>query len=148
METQSHSELVRAPIEICFDAIVDFAEYPKWFSGISAAEVLRAEVDAGVWRVRYELNMVIKTITYTLGYHSERPSKLEWKLVEGDVNDVVGAYEFKSLDANLTSVECRQSIDIGFWIPGPIKRTFEKTALVDSVREFKAAAEQRAAAAG
>jgi len=148
METQSHGEMVRAPIETCFDAIVDFAEYPQWFSGISAAEVLSADADAGMWQVRYELNMVIKTISYTLEYHSERPTNLEWKLVEGDVNDVVGSYAFRSLEPNLTSIECRQSIDIGFWIPGPIKRTFEKTALVDSVREFKAAAEQRAATAG
>jgi len=144
METQSHSELVRAPIEVCFDAIVDFAEYPKWFSGISAAEVESADADAGIWRVRYELNMVIKTITYTLEYHSERPTKLEWKLVEGDVRDVVGTYNFRAIEDDLTDVECQQSVDVGFWIPGPIKRSFEKTALIDSVREFKAAAERRA----
>lgn len=148
MESQSYSELVRAPIEVCFDTIVDFAEYPDWFSAISAAKVLRADAEAGIWQVRYELNMVLKTITYTLEYHGQRPTKLEWKLLEGDVSDVVGGYAFKPLDDGVTAVECRQSVDVGFWIPAPIKRTFEKTALIDSVREFKAAAEGRAAETG
>jgi hypothetical protein len=39
-------------------------------------------------------------------------------------------------------------VDVGFWIPGPIRKTFERTALIDSVREFKKAAEQRARSFG
>jgi ribosome-associated toxin RatA of RatAB toxin-antitoxin module len=143
VETQSHAEVVHASLEACFDTIVQFERYPEWFSGISGARIL--EQGDRTWTVRYELNMVVKTVTYTLAYSSPDPSLLEWKFVEGDVNDIVGRYTFTQLEPGLTEAECKQSLDIGFWIPGPIKRGFEKNALRDSVREFKVAAEARAA---
>ncbi len=145
MESQTHSEVIEAPIQACFDAIVDFEHYPDWFSGISACEVLEADSDAGRWTVRYELNMVIKTITYTLAYEAESPRLIRWRLVDGDVNSIEGSYELESLEDGVTDATCTQVVDIGFWIPGPIKRTFEKTALVDSVRELKKAIEARVA---
>jgi ribosome-associated toxin RatA of RatAB toxin-antitoxin module len=144
VEKQSHIEVVEAPIEVCFATIVDFARYPEWFSGISTAEILDADPAAGTWTVRYGLDMVLKTISYTLAYKSRRPQELTWKLVEGDVRDVEGIYTFTALEPDLTEAECRQAVDVGFWIPGPLRRTFERSAVADSVREFKAAAEARA----
>jgi len=144
VEKQSHIEVVEAPIEVCFETIVDFAQYPQWFSGISTAEILDADPAAGTWTVRYGLDMVLKTISYTLSYQSRRPEELTWKLVEGDVRDVEGIYVFTALEPDLTEAECRQAVDVGFWIPGPLRRTFERSAVADSVREFKAAAEERA----
>jgi ribosome-associated toxin RatA of RatAB toxin-antitoxin module len=144
VEKQSHVEVVEAPIEVCFETIVDFARYPEWFSGISSAEVLESDPVAGAWTVRYGLNMILKTISYTLEYRSRRPRELRWKLVAGDLGDVEGIYTFTSLEPDLTEAECRQAVDVGFWIPGPLRRTFERSAVADSVREFKAAAEARA----
>ena len=144
METQTHGEFVRAPIEVCFDTIIDFEKYPTWFSGISAARIEKADPAGGLWTVRYELSMIIKTISYTLAYQSRRPSELTWKLVRGDVKDVEGSYLFTKVEDGVTQARCTQAVDVGFWIPGPFKRTFEKSALSDSVREFKKAAEARA----
>jgi ribosome-associated toxin RatA of RatAB toxin-antitoxin module len=144
METQSHTEMVRAPVEICFDTIVDFARYPQWFSGITEANIEQADAASGTWTVAYQLDMTIKTIAYTLAYQAQRPENLTWKFVRGDVNDVEGSYVFRPIDDSMTEATCTQGIDIGFWIPGPIKRTFEKSALGDSVREFKKAAEAAA----
>jgi len=144
MERQSHSEVIDAPIEVCFETIVSFEMYPEWFSGITAARVCESNRDSCEWTVAYELDMKLKVLRYTLAYSGESPSKLRWRLVEGDVSDVEGAYDFTALDGGKTEATCKQAIEVGFWIPGPIKRTFEKTALIDSVREFKKAAEARA----
>jgi hypothetical protein len=126
--------------------VTDFECYPDWFSGISAAQLLDADAGAGLWTVRYELNMIVKRISYTLAYTARRPDSLRWKSIDGDVRAIEGSYEFVELEAGITEATCSQSVDVGFWIPGPLKRTFEKTALVDSVGEFKAAAERRARA--
>jgi ribosome-associated toxin RatA of RatAB toxin-antitoxin module len=147
MERQSHTEVVHAPIEVCFDTIVEFESYPDWFSGIATATILDQDPARGRWTVEYTLNMIVKTISYTLAYQSERPHRLTWKLVAGDVKDVEGIYEFVRLEHALTEATCKQAVDVGFWIPGPLRRTFEKTAVKDSVREFKKAAEERAAGA-
>jgi uncharacterized membrane protein len=146
MERQSHTEVVRAPIAVCFDTIVDFPCYPDWFSGITAASVLDHDEGRTRWTVEYKLHMLIKTISYTLEYEGERPTLLTWKLIRGDLTDVQGTYRFVELEPAVTEATCTQGVDIGFWIPGPLRRTFERTALVDSVREFKKAAERRALA--
>jgi len=144
MEKQSHTEVVEAPIEVCFDTIVDFARYPEWFGPISTAEIIKADPAAGLWTVRYGLDIIIKTVRYTLVYRGKRPGALTWTLAEGDVRAIEGTYEFTRLEPGLTEATCRQAVDIGFWIPGPLRRTFEKSAVADSVREFKAAAEAEA----
>lgn len=145
MERQSHTEIVHAPLDVCFDTIVEFESYPDWFSGITTATVLERDEGRGRWTVEYTLNMVLKTISYTLAYESERPSLLTWKLVAGDIKDVEGTYRFVKLEGGLTEATCTQAVDVGFWIPGPLRRGFEKSAVMDSVREFKKAAEARAA---
>jgi len=143
MQSQSHTEIIKASIDICFDTIVDFARYPEWFNGVTTAEIEEAEAVAGTWRVAYTLNMIIKTISYTLAYHSERPTLLTWRSVAGDIAAIEGIYQLVKLEDGITEATCTQSIDVGFWIPGPLKRTFEHSALAESVREFKAAAEAR-----
>lgn len=146
VELQSHTEIVRAPIDLCFDTLVDFARYPEWFRVITAATVEKAEPGAGRWQVRYELNAILKTITYTLAYESERPGRLTWKSVAGDLKAIEGAYTLFELEPGLTEATCEQAVDVGVWVPGIVRRAFESTAVRDSVREFKAAAEDRAGA--
>lgn len=146
MESQSHTEVIRAPIGLCFDTLVDFAEYPKWFRVISSAKIEEADAEAGRWRVRYELDAILKTITYTLSYDSERPHRLTWKATAGDLKAIEGEYQLVELEPGLTEATCTQSIDIGMWVPGIVRRAFEHSAVRDSVVEFKQAAEDRAGA--
>jgi ribosome-associated toxin RatA of RatAB toxin-antitoxin module len=144
MERQSHTEVVQAPLGTCFDTIVDFKQYPDWFSGITTAKVIEHDAKKKTWTVEYTLHMIVKTISYTLFYQGEPPGSLTWKLLRGDVKDVQGSYRFVELEPGVTEATCTQGVDVGFWIPGPLRRTFESTALVTSVREFKQAAEGRA----
>ena len=146
MESQTHTEVVRAPIELCFDVLVDFAEYPKWFRVIRKSTIEAADGSAGKWTVRYELDAILKTITYTLAYQSDRPTSLRWTMTDGDLKSIEGAYELVELEPGLTEATCTQTLDIGMWVPGMVRRAFEHTAIVDSVREFKQAAEERAGA--
>jgi len=91
----------------------------------------------------FSLDMTLKTIRYTLDYDWEPPRGGTWRLVEGDVKDVQGSYRFEPAGPR-TKATCSQSIDIGFWVPGPIRRPFEQKALRDSVEDFKKAVEARA----
>ena len=66
-------------------------------------------------------------------------------MTEGDLTDIEGAYRFEEA-ANGTTATCSQAIDLGFWLPGFLRSTIEAKALRDSVEEFRAAVEARAAA--
>ena len=145
MEHQSHCEPVNADAEACYAAVTDFERYPDWFANITKATVLERDDANDRWLVEFELNMIVKTIRYVLQYQGERPNKLIWKMTEGDVTGVEGSYTFTKLDDKVCEAECAQSVDVGFYIPGPIKRTIERSALADSVREFKKAVEERGA---
>lgn len=145
VESHSHSETVAAPLTVCFATAVDFERYPEWFSTITEARIIEADQSAGLWTVALGLNMAIKTISYTLCYRAEEPDCLVWKLSGGDIKAIEGSYRFEDLGNNTTRATCRQAIDLGFWVPGPLRRSIERTALAESVREFKAAAESRAA---
>ena len=134
---------VDATPDRCFETIIDFPRYPEWSSVITAAHVLDVDADGVARRVEFELDMTIRTVHYVLEYAYERPTRLTWKLVEGDVEDVEGAYTFEPAGKKKSRVTCEQAVSLGFWIPGPIRRIAEQKALKDSVTEFKAEVERR-----
>jgi ribosome-associated toxin RatA of RatAB toxin-antitoxin module len=141
--SQSYSTTVTGSVADCFAVLTDFEAYPEWSSPITECRVLERYPDGLPRRVAFALDMMLKTVRYTLEYTYEPPHAARWRLVEGDVKAVEGSYRFDSA-GDRTTATCTQAIDVGFWIPGPIRRTFERKALQDSVEEFKRAVEQRA----
>ena len=140
---QSFSTEIDATPEQCFEAIVDFPRYPSWSSVISSTTVRETHADGLARIVEFELDMTIRTVRYVLDYSYERPHRLDWKYVEGDIEDVTGTYTFEAKGAGKTIATCEQAVSLGFWIPGPIRRVAEQKALKDSVLEFKAEVERK-----
>ena len=142
---QSFSTPIAAPADLCYLAIADFEAYPSWSSPITKVAVLDRYPDGFARQVEFFIDMKLKTVRYVLEYTWLPPHRLTWKYVDGDLHDVAGSYVFEPLDTVRTHATCSQAISLGFWIPGLLRRTFEQTALRQSVLEFKAEAERRAA---
>lgn len=133
---------IEAPSSNCFAAIVDFERYPEWSSPVTSARILEYD-DAGVGRVvEFVVDARIKTLRYVLEYAYRKPSELTWRSIGGDVESIEGVYRFRKLGATRTTATCRQEIKLGFWLPGPLRRLAERSALAQSVGEFKAYVEQ------
>jgi uncharacterized membrane protein len=144
---QEVSVEIAAPQADCFAAIVDFERYPEWFSAVSSARVLECD-KAGIGRVvEFTVDMRIRVVRYVLEYAYRQPTELTWHSVDGDVESIEGRYVFRKLGPALTEATCRQEIQLGFWVPGPLRRIAERSALRQSVTELKTAVEGRAAAA-
>ncbi len=138
--------IAATPLE-CFTTIIDFESYPEWSGSIEHAAILEHDAD-GVGRiVEYRLNMRIKTVRYVLEYAYRKPTELTWRSVDGDIQSIEGVYRFRKVTAHSTQATCRQAVELGFWIPGPLRRLAEQTALRQSVTEFKDEVERRLAAA-
>lgn len=146
-EEQEHSVEVAAPVSVCFTTITQFERYPAWFTGIVGARVVSRYPSGVGHQIEFKMSMPLKTIRYVLEYTYEEPERLSWKAVDGDVEAIEGTYVFEPLDASITRATCRQAIALGFWVPGPIRAMLERTALRQSVEEFKTAAETAARAA-
>lgn len=142
--SQTYATDVAASPDECFAVLTDFDAYPRWSSPISSCRVLERGTDGLPRLVDFMLDTPIKTIHYVLEYEYDPPHRARWRLVEGDVKDVHGAYDFAPI-ATGTRATCTQEIDLGFWVPGFLRKTFEAKALRDSVEEFKRAVESRAA---
>jgi hypothetical protein len=140
---QSQSAEVEAAIEDCVDVLLDFERYPEWSAPITAARVLSRDAEGRGSEVEFELDMKIKTLRYTLRYEYDLPRRATWTSSGGDVKSVEGSYEFEPLGTGGVRATCSQAVDLGFWVPGPVRRIAERQALRDSVNEFKAEAERR-----
>lgn len=142
---QTYATTIAASPEQCFAVLTDFEAYPAWSSPIRSCKVLARYPDGRARTVEFHLDMTVKTIRYVLEYAYEPPTTARWRLVEGDLGSVEGAYRF-SPAGDGTRAECTQAIDLGFWIPSFIRGTFERKALRDSVDEFQRAVEARVSA--
>jgi len=141
---QSYTTEVDAGIDACCAVLLDFERYPEWSGPTTSAKVLDRHPDGRARRVEMVLDMKIRNVRYVLEYDYDLPREARWKLAEGDVSGVVGSYAFEVLDATHTRATCSQAVDLGFWVPGPLRRLIERQALRDSVLEFKAEVERRA----
>ena len=115
----------------------------QWSAAICKTEVRDRYPDGLARQVEMELDIKLRKIRYVLEYRYERPTRLTWTLVEGDVKAVTGTYSFEVLKPGNTRMTCTQAIDIGFWIPGFLRGIFERQALKDSVDELKTEIEKR-----
>ena len=141
--SQSHSVVVGGSLEDCFAVLTDFETYPMWSGPVTECAVLDRYGDGLARRVSFTLDMTLKTIRYVLEYTYEPPHTARWRLVESDdVKNVEGSYRFEKVGGQ-TRATCSQAIDIGFWVPGAIRRPLEQKALRDSVEDFKRAVENR-----
>ncbi len=142
MEEQEFTVEVAASVRQCFATITDFESYPEWFSSVEQTTVLDRYPDGLAKRVAFVVDMKLKSVGYVLQYEYDKPVRLAWNAVDGDLEAIEGSYVFEKLGPQLSRVTCRQAVSIGFWIPGPIRTVMERQALKQSVLEFKAAAER------
>jgi uncharacterized membrane protein len=138
-------EIAAAPLD-CFQTILDFEAYPSWSSAVRQARIVERDRSGVGRRVEFSIDMRIKTVRYVLDYEYEKPSLLTWRSVDGDVESIEGAYRFRKLATGRTEATCEQAVRLGFWVPGPIRTLAERSALRQSVSEFKDEVERRAAA--
>ena len=110
MAQASRSVVIQVTPEKLFDIIVDYEKYPEFLP-----EVKKVKVEAGqgaINEVTYNVDIKAKVITYTLRHTAERPSKLSWTMIKGEMmkgND--GAWALKA-GPQPGTVEATYTIDL------------------------------------
>jgi coenzyme Q-binding protein COQ10 len=117
--------LVEASVDRVYDIIVDYERYPEFVPGIRACRILSAR---GEKHVQYELDLGVKRIRYVLRHDEQRPRKVAWSLVSGDMLKVSnGSWE---LSANKEQTRAVYSVEIQISRPPLVPQ-----ALVDRVSD-------------
>lgn len=134
---------IAASVKDIFAVATDFESYPEWNTSIKRVEVREIDEDGLATKVWYEVDAKLKTLTYTLGYdYSGAPDAFSWALLEGDVRELNGSYVFDAFD-DVTEVTYELAVDLGFPVPGFLKRQGQRQILKGGLQELKKRVESR-----
>lgn len=139
MPGATRSILIEAPIERVFSVITDYTKYPQFLPEVKTAKVTtRGEYD---WEVEYEVN-IIKTIRYTLHMKGQRPSKITWAFVKGEImRDNRGSWTLEESGPGRTNATYSIEIALGPLVPKSIVNALVDTSLPRMLNAFKNRAE-------
>jgi ribosome-associated toxin RatA of RatAB toxin-antitoxin module len=146
-DQRTERTIVEATPESCYAIVADNGRYPEWASEIDEAEVRSRDEHGRPLDVGFVASAWGRRTRYTLRYdHSEAPTKLSWKLVEGDIMSCLdGWYRFSAVADEATEVEYSLSAELQVPIPGFVKRRAESRIIRNALSEL--ATQVRAASA-
>lgn len=140
----SHSTEIDAPLEVCFETIVDYETFPDWQQAAVAVEVLDRHDDGLGKVVDYHVDIGIRELRYRLDYHYERPHRVWWDFLEGDfARDIGGDYRFEPIGER-TGATYSLSVQPAVPVPGFVTRRLSRELMRRSVADLKREAERRA----
>ena len=142
MAQATKSITINVPPEKLFDVIADYEKYPEFLP-----EVKKVKVDAGqgsIKEVTYTVDIKAKVINYTLKHTAERPTKLSWTMIKGEMmkgND--GTWVLKP-GAQPGTTDATYTIDLKLssLVPGFIEKALAEQSLPSLLANFKNRAEK------
>lgn len=138
--------VVDAPVERFYEIVVGYERYPEFVPGIRRCRVRDAD---GERQVEYELDLGIRRIKYVLRHEEQRPRRVSWSLVSGDMMKVSnGSWE---LAAEGSKTRATYSVEIQISRPPLVPQSLvdrvsdelTRIQLPKTLEAFKARAEAR-----
>jgi coenzyme Q-binding protein COQ10 len=139
MAGASRSIVINAPPEKLFDIITQYDKYPEFLSEVKKIRVL--ERKGTEVKVQYEVD-IIKTIRYTILVKEERPKRMSWTFVEGEVmKDNKGSWVLEPEGEGRTKATYTAELALGPLVPKAIVNALTETSLPKMLDAFKRRAE-------
>ena len=135
MPGASRSIVINAPPEKLFDVITNYDKYPEFLSEVKKISVL--ERKGNTVKVRYEVD-VIKRIHYTILVTEERPKRMSWTFVEGEVmKDNKGSWVLEPEGEGRTKATYTVELALGALVPKAIVNTLAEGSLPKMLETYK-----------
>ncbi len=138
----SSSIVIGVPRRDVMAVIADFGAYPRWATGVRAAEVLSQEPEGRASAVRFTLDAGVIKDSYVLGYDWDGDAGVRWSLAEAGsvVSEMSGGYE---LAERGDDTEVTYELTVGVRVPmiGMLKRRAEKAIIETALKGLKSRAE-------
>jgi uncharacterized membrane protein len=129
---------IPAPAGVIFDVLADLERYPEWITAMRSVDVLERDADGLPARVQFEVDAMVKVISYILSYGFQRPHVISWVAEPGeDIRAMVGSYELSDIDGGGTDVVYALRVDYGFPLPGFLRRQAEKQLVSTALRGLR-----------
>ena len=131
------TETVNAPVDKIVEALTSFETFPEWQGAVMECEVLERDDEGRGSLVRMKVDAKVRKVEYVVRYSYDLPSSLSWEQVSGDLKENTGKYTFVSRDDGSTDVTVDIVAEVGFFVPGPMKKLIREQSLTNSIRELK-----------
>jgi ribosome-associated toxin RatA of RatAB toxin-antitoxin module len=126
-DTAKEHLVIAAPLERCFEAVVDFERYHEWAPLIKDATVLQRDEQGRGTEVHFRAAAMGRSVTLHLRYdYANAPREVSWSLVEGNIlRRYEGAFRLSPSDAAATEVDYELLVEQIVPLPGFVKRRAE-----------------------
>lgn len=136
--SQRQTMIINASQQACYDAICNFASYPKWQQTIKAVDVLEKTHDGRPMIVDFTMDAILKKIHFINRYeYFDKDFILSWKTAGGDVKTNEGSYVFQKLREDRTNAVFSLYIELGFYAPKRILDYMSNITMRKSVLALK-----------
>lgn len=133
---------VSAEPQHVYDVALDLEAYPDWASGVKAVSILEEDEHGRPLKVDFEVDVMVKEISYTLVYDFGYDNGFAWSAIPNDdIRALEGRYEFNALDDGGTDVVYALKVDPAFSFPGFLRKQAEKQIVGAALRGLKNRAE-------
>jgi uncharacterized membrane protein len=136
-ESTGLKEVIEAPADKIIEALTDFETFPEWQAAVLECEVLERDDDGRGSLVRMKVDAKVRKVEYVVRYAYDLPNSLGWEQVSGDLKENTGKYTFAPRDDGSTEVTVDIVAEVGFFVPGPMKKLIREQSLKNSLRELK-----------
>ncbi|RYZ40059.1 MAG: SRPBCC family protein [Myxococcaceae bacterium] len=130
---------INAPVEKVFDIITDYDRYAEFLSEVK--KVSTSQRQGNTVQVHYEVD-VVKTIRYTIKVTEERPKRMSWTFVNGEVmKDNKGSWTLEPEGEGKTRATYNVEMALGMLVPKAIVNGLVDNQLPKMLEAFKRRAE-------
>jgi len=131
--------VINAPPEKLFDVITHYDKYGEFLPEVK--RIWTSDRKGNEVKVHYEVD-VIKTIRYTILVKEERPTRMSWTFVEGEVmKDNKGSWVLEPEGEGRTKATYTVDMALGALVPKAIVTKLAETSLPKMLDAFKRRAE-------
>lgn len=131
------TQVIAAPPEKIIDALLDFESHPRWQQHVTSCRVLERDAEGRGTLVEERIDARVRAIRVLARYTYDLPHGLRWEQVEGDVANLSCRYRFEPRPDGSTEVRVDIAFDVGFFVPGPVRRMIRDRALRGSLDELR-----------
>jgi uncharacterized membrane protein len=131
------TQTINAPADKIIEALTDFGTFPDWQAAVLECEVLEHDDEGRGSLIRMKVDAKIRKVDYIVRYSYDLPHSISWDQVSGDLAENRGRHTFTPREDGGTEVTVDIVAEVGFFVPGPMKKLIREQSLKNSIRELK-----------